>query len=83
MVKRRGKNQIENLILDHKPLESKGQMSSNWGVLYTFGKIFLRDISYCPRIFLLVSFLGFYCYVAHFHLIAFDAFNALAFSLSE
>jgi hypothetical protein len=46
MIKRRGGNQIQNLIPYHKPLESKGQMSFNWGVLYTFGKIFLNDIRY-------------------------------------
>jgi hypothetical protein len=30
MIKRRGGSQIENLTPDHKPLESRGQMSSNW-----------------------------------------------------
>jgi hypothetical protein len=51
MIKRRAMNQIGNLILDHKPLESKGQMSSDWGVLYNVGKIFLRIIKYCICIF--------------------------------
>jgi hypothetical protein len=50
MIKRKGRSQIENLIPHHKALESKDQMKSNWGVLYTVGKIFLRAIIYCPRI---------------------------------
>ncbi len=35
---------------DHKPLESKGQMNSNWGMLYIVGKIFLRAMKYCPQV---------------------------------
>jgi hypothetical protein len=52
MIKRKGRSgsQIENLILDHKPLENRGQMSSNWGVLYIIGKIFLKTIKYYLRI---------------------------------
>jgi hypothetical protein len=42
MIERRGGSQIENLTPDHKSLESKGQMRSDWGVLYTVGKIFSR-----------------------------------------
>jgi hypothetical protein len=42
--------QIPNLTPDHKPLESRGEMSSNWGVLYTIGKIFLKIIIYHPCI---------------------------------
>jgi hypothetical protein len=48
MIKRKGKNQIENLTPDHKSFESRGQMKSDWGMLYTIGKIFLRDIMYFP-----------------------------------
>jgi hypothetical protein len=51
MIKRRGGIQIEKLIPDHKPVENKGQMSFDWGVLYTFGKIFLRYIRYYLHIF--------------------------------
>jgi hypothetical protein len=47
MIKRKGGSKIGNLTLDHKPLESKGQMSSDWGVLYTIGKIFLKAIRHC------------------------------------
>jgi hypothetical protein len=36
---------------DHKSLEIKGQMSFDWGVLYTVGKIFLKVIGYCLHIF--------------------------------
>jgi hypothetical protein len=46
MIKRRGRNQIENLIFNHKSLESKGKMRSDWGVLYTIEKLFLRAISF-------------------------------------
>jgi hypothetical protein len=48
---KKSNNQIGNLIPNHKPLESKGQMSSNWGILYIVGKIFLKAIKYYPRIF--------------------------------
>jgi hypothetical protein len=52
MIKRRGRSQIGNLTPDHKPLESMGQISFNWGVLYIIEKIFLRAILYCPQFFL-------------------------------
>jgi hypothetical protein len=45
MIKRRGGSQIENLILDHKPLEIKGQMSFDWSMLYNIEKIFSKAIS--------------------------------------
>jgi hypothetical protein len=48
MIKRRGKSQIGNLTPDHKSLESRGQMRSNWGVLYIVGKTFLKAIRRCP-----------------------------------
>jgi hypothetical protein len=48
MVKRRGGNHNENLTLEHKSLERKGQMRFNWTVLYIIGKMFSRDIRYCP-----------------------------------
>jgi len=51
MIKRRGKSKIENLTPDHKSFESRGQMRSNWSVLYTIGKIFWREIKYCPCTF--------------------------------
>jgi hypothetical protein len=46
MIKRRGGSQIGNLTIDHKSLESMGQMSSDWNMLYTVGKIFLRAIRF-------------------------------------
>jgi hypothetical protein len=49
MIKRRGRSQIGNLTPDHKPLESRGQMKSDWSMLYTIGKIFSRAIRYCPH----------------------------------
>jgi hypothetical protein len=47
MIKRRGGSQIGHLMPDHKPLENMGQMSSNWGMLYTLEKYFsgLQDIA--------------------------------------
>jgi hypothetical protein len=42
MIKRKGKSQIGNLTPDHKSLENRGQIRSNRGVLYTFGKIFFE-----------------------------------------
>jgi hypothetical protein len=51
MIKRKGVNQFGNLTLDHKSFESRGQMRSNWSVLYNVGKIFSRAIRYCPCIF--------------------------------
>jgi hypothetical protein len=50
MIKIKAMNQIENLTFVHKPLENMVQMSSDWGVLYDFGKIFLRNIKYCLSI---------------------------------
>jgi hypothetical protein len=50
MIKRKGRNEIENLTPNHKPLENKGQMSSDWGVLYTIGNIFLKIKKYCNHI---------------------------------
>jgi hypothetical protein len=46
---RKGGNQIGNLTPDHKSFESKGQMKSDWSMLYTIGKIFSRVIRYCPQ----------------------------------
>ncbi len=51
MIKGRGESQIPNLTLNHKLLEIKGQMKSNWGVSYTIEKIFLKAIKYFPFIF--------------------------------
>jgi hypothetical protein len=51
LVGKLNKHQIGNLIPDHKFLESRGQMKSNWGVLYIVGKIFLRAIRYFLFIF--------------------------------
>jgi hypothetical protein len=51
MIKRKGGSQIKNLTPDHKPFESRGQMNSDWGVLYTIGNIFLRAIKYCHQVF--------------------------------
>jgi hypothetical protein len=48
---RKGQSQIGYLSPEHKSLESKGQITSNWGVLYIIGKIVLRAINYCPCIF--------------------------------
>jgi hypothetical protein len=44
MIKRKAENQIGNLTPDHKPLENRGQMNSNW-------KDFLKAIKYFPYIF--------------------------------
>jgi hypothetical protein len=44
-------NQIGNLPLDHKSLERRGQIKSNWGLLYIVENIFLKAIRYCLRIF--------------------------------
>ncbi len=46
MIKIRGKNQIGNLTPNHKSIKNKGQMSSNWGMLYTNGKISAKAILY-------------------------------------
>jgi hypothetical protein len=51
MIKRRARSQIGNLTFDLKPLENRGQMISNWGMLYTVGKIFLRVKRYYHLIF--------------------------------
>jgi len=45
---KKGQSQIGNLTLDHKPFEGKSQMSSDWGMLYTIGNIFLKVIKYYP-----------------------------------
>jgi hypothetical protein len=50
MIKRKGGSQVENLTPDHKSLESRGQMRSDWGVLYIIENIFLRLIKWCPLI---------------------------------
>jgi hypothetical protein len=50
-------SQIGNLISDHKPLESRGQMISDWGVLYIVGNIFLRAIRHCLFILKIVLIL--------------------------
>jgi len=44
MIKRKGGSQIGKLILNYKPFEKNNQISSDWGVLYTVGMIFLRAI---------------------------------------
>jgi hypothetical protein len=49
--KEKGWNQIENLILHHKPLEIKGQMNPNWGVPYIVRKTFWRGVRNCFHIF--------------------------------
>jgi len=49
--KKKGRSQIGNLILDHKLLESKGQMSSDWGVLYTIGNISFEGYKILPSNF--------------------------------
>jgi hypothetical protein len=49
MIKRKGGSQIENLTPNHKSLESRGQMKSNWSILYTIANIFLKAIKYCPQ----------------------------------
>jgi hypothetical protein len=51
MIKRRGESQIMNLTLDHKSLESKGQMRFDWGVFYTIKNMFLKAIKYYLPIF--------------------------------
>jgi hypothetical protein len=35
---KKGRSQIGNLTPDQKPLERRGQMSFDWGVLYIIGK---------------------------------------------
>ncbi len=45
---KKGQSQIGNLTPDHKPFEGKSQMSSDWGMLYTIGNIFLKVIKYYP-----------------------------------
>jgi hypothetical protein len=42
------RSQIENLTPNHKSFKSRGQMSSDWGMIYTIEKIFSRPIKYCP-----------------------------------
>jgi hypothetical protein len=38
-------------LLTTNPLKEGGQIRCNWNVLYTIGKIFSRDIRYCPHTF--------------------------------
>jgi hypothetical protein len=57
MIKRKGRSQIGNLTSDHKSLKSRDQMSSDWGVLYTVEKIFLRAIKYFPQVFKIILIL--------------------------
>jgi hypothetical protein len=51
MIKEKGGGQIENFTPDHKSLENRGQMRSDWSMLYTFAKIFSRAIKYYPHTF--------------------------------
>jgi hypothetical protein len=51
MIKGRGGSQIGNLIPNHKSIESKHQVNSDWSVLYTVENIFSRAIKYCPYTF--------------------------------
>jgi hypothetical protein len=44
-------SQNGNLTPNHKPLQSKDQMSSNWGVLYIVEFFLLMNIKYGPYIF--------------------------------
>ncbi len=41
-------NQIENLTPNHKPFKNRGQMNSDWGMLYIVGKIFLKSYKILP-----------------------------------
>ncbi len=45
---KKGRSQIGNLIFDHKPFESRGQIKYDWSKLYSIGKIFSRVIRFCP-----------------------------------
>jgi hypothetical protein len=40
--KKKGMSKFDNLISNHKSLESRGQMKFDWAVLYTIEKIFLK-----------------------------------------
>jgi hypothetical protein len=51
MINKKGGSQIENLTIDHKSFERRGQMKFDWSVLYTIGKIFSRAIRYYPKNF--------------------------------
>jgi hypothetical protein len=51
MIEKRGRSQIGNLTPDHKLLESRGQMSSDWGVLYTIGNISFEGCKILPSNF--------------------------------
>jgi hypothetical protein len=42
MIKGRGMNQIGNLTPNHKSLKRRGQMRSNWSMLYNVGNIFFK-----------------------------------------
>jgi hypothetical protein len=51
MINRKGRSQIRNLTLNHKLLESKAQMSSDWGVLYTIGNMSFEGYKIMPSNF--------------------------------
>jgi hypothetical protein len=46
------KGQESNWEFDSQPhiLERRGQMRSDWGMLYIVGDIYVRAIRYCPHI---------------------------------
>jgi hypothetical protein len=44
MIKRRGRNQIENLTPDHKSLQRRGQMKFDWSMLCNVGNIYIALI---------------------------------------
>jgi hypothetical protein len=48
---KKGGSQIGNLIFDHKPLESRGQIGSDWGMLYTIEKILFEGHRILPSHF--------------------------------
>jgi hypothetical protein len=48
MSKRRDGSQIGNLTFDHNSYQSRGQMRSDWGMLYIVGKKISRAIRYYP-----------------------------------
>jgi hypothetical protein len=51
MIQKKSRSQIGNLILDHKLLESRGQMNSDWSVLYTIGNISFEGYKILPSNF--------------------------------
>jgi hypothetical protein len=42
MIKGRGMNQIGDLTPNHKSLKRRGQVRSNWSMLYSVGNIFFK-----------------------------------------